>query len=226
MVRALSILVIVAVVGSLGASAVPFSPSEAAQGQTVDRIVARVEGDIILSSEMRELAAYQQLIDGHSQSPMELVNALVEQWVVRMEAQEASFPAVPAADVDAEVKRIQGTFADAQAYRERLVAVGLTAEALRSMVEQQLYLERYLDYKFRPAVQVSDEEIAKYYEDDLAPALRSRGETAPPLDQVTDRIREVLVQRGITEQANTWFDETKSRLQIEIDLSPVTEGKR
>jgi hypothetical protein len=226
MVRALSILVIVAVAGSLGASAVPFSPSEAAQGQTVDRIVARVEGDIILLSEMRELAAYQQLIDGHSQPLMELVNALVEQWVVRMEAQEASFPAVPAADVDAEVKRIQSTFADAQAYRERLVAAGLTAEALRRMVGQQLYLERYLDYKFRPAVQVSDEEIAKYYEDDLAPALRSRGETVPPLDQVTDRIREVLVQRGITEQANTWFDETKSRLQIEIDFSPATEGKR
>jgi hypothetical protein len=194
--------------------------------ETVDRIVARIEGDIILLSEVRELAAYQQLVDGHSQSQDELIGALIEQWVVRSEAQESHFPTPSDADIDAELSRIQANFPNPQAYRDRLAAVGLTRQGLRRIVEQQFYLERYLDYKFRPAVQIDDEAIAKYYQDELAVALRTRGQSPPPLDDVRDSIRELLVQRGINERANSWFEETKSRLQLEISPPPAVEGKR
>jgi hypothetical protein len=34
---------------------------------------------------------------------------------------------------------------------------------------------------------------------------------------VTEQIRELLVQQGVTERAASWFDETKSRLKIEIE---------
>ena len=146
--------------------------------------------------------------------------------MVRDEAQESRFPAPSAAEVDAESERIQNTFPSAEAYRDRMKAVGLTAQGFRRIVEQQLYLERYLDYKFRPAVQVDDDAIAKYYQDELAPALSAKGQTVPPLDEVRDRIREVLVQRGINERANSWFEETKSRLQVEIAPTPSVEGKR
>ena len=56
--------------------------------------------------------------------------------------------------------------------------------------------------------------------------LRARGQTAPPLDEVRERIREVLVQRGISERANTWFEDTKSRLQVEITPVPAVDSKR
>jgi hypothetical protein len=203
-------------------AAAPASP----QTQTIDRIVARVENDVILDSEVRELAAYQQLVDGRSQSREDLLAALIEQWVVRSEAEEARFPAPLPAEIDAEVERIQKTFSSAQMFRERLAAVGLTAQGLRRLIAQQLYLERYLDYKFRPAIQIDDAAIAKYYEEEFAPALRNRGQAVPPLEDVRDRIREVLVQRGINESANSWFDETKSRLQTEILPEPAAESKK
>jgi hypothetical protein len=212
--RACSILLILLAAGCLCAA------------ETVDRIVARVEGDIILLSEVRELAAYQQLVDGRSQPQDELIGALIEQWVVHSEAEESRYPSPPAADIDAEMSRIQGTFPNPQAYRDRLAAAGLTPQGLRRIVEQQFYLERYLDYKFRPAVQIGDEAIAKYYQDELTPTLRARGQMPPPLDDVRESIREVLVQRGINERANGWFEETKSRLQVEITPSPAVEGKR
>jgi hypothetical protein len=208
---------------SLAAQASPPTPQ---QRETIDRIVARVEDDIILLSEVRELAAYQQLVDGHSQSDEELVATLIEQWVVRSEAEESRFPIPPAADVDAESDRIQHTFPSAEVYRERMAAVGLTPQGLRRIVEQQFYLERYIDYKFRPAVQIDDAAIAKYYQDELTPALRAQNQMPPPLAEVRDRIREVLVQRGINELANSWFEETKSRLQVEIVPAPAMEGKR
>ena len=205
--------------GPSASSAAPQPP------EMVDRIVARIEGDIILLSEVRELAAYQQLLEGRAQPEDELLRSLIEQWVVRNEAQESQFPAPPAAQIDAESTRIQSRFPNPQAYRERLAAVGLTPQSLRRIVEQQFYLARYLDYKFRPAVQVEEAAISQYYQDELAPALRARGQTPPPRDDLQEQIREVLVQRGINERADSWFEETKSRLQIEIMPAPSGDGK-
>lgn len=219
--RMLSVLLAAAGLCAAGALA-----SFAAQApETVDRIVARIEGDIILLSEVRELAAYQQLLEGRAQPEDQLLRALTEQWVVRSEAQAAQFPPPAAAEIDAEAGRIQSRFPNPQAYRDRLAALQLSPQSLRRIVEQQLYLARYLDYKFRPAVQVEEEDISRYYQEELAPALRAKGQTPPPLDELRDQVREVLVQRGINERADSWFEETKSRLQIEIVPAPRADGR-
>ena len=154
------------------------------------------------------------------------MNALIEQWMVRKEAQQARFPETTVVDIDAEVMRLQGGASATDAFRQKLSAAGLTLPELRRIIGQQIYLERYLDYKFRPAVQVDEEAIGKYYEMELSPSLRAQGQMPPALDEVRERIREVLVQRGIGERTNTWFDETKSRLAIEIASPPAAEGKK
>ena len=226
MSRAFSILtlLIASFLFAAGASSSFAMQAPPQRPEMVDRIVARIEGDIILLSEARELGAYQQLIDGHAQAEDQLVGALIEQWVVRNEAEQSQFSLPAAEDVDAEINRIQSRFGNAEAFRGRLAAVGLTEQSLRRIVEQQIYLERYLDYKFRPAIQIEDTAISKYYQEELAPPLRAQGQTPPSLDDVREQIREVLVQRGINERADTWFEETKSRLQIE--LTPTLSGDR
>jgi len=190
--------------------------------QIVDRIVARIEDDIITLSEVRELAAYQQLIDGRVESDDRLLSELIEQWVINNEATSSYFPAPAASEVDREAARIESRFPSQQAYRERLAALGLSQEAVRRMVTREIYLARYLDYKFRPSVQVSDDDIAKYYREELVPPLTAKGEKIPTLDSVSDQIREVLVQRGIDDRAASWLDQTKSRLKIENEAAAKT----
>ena len=133
----------------------------------VDRIVAHIEDDIITQSEVRELSAYQELVDGHAESDDRVLNELIEQWVVNNEATATQFPPAAEAEVNREVARIQGRFPSPQAYNERLAELGLTPEAVKRIVAREIYLARYLDYKFRPAVQVSDDDIAKYYKEQL-----------------------------------------------------------
>jgi len=187
--------------------------------EIVDRIVARIEDDIITLSEVRELAAYQQLIDGRAESDDRLRSELIEQWVINNEATASFFPAPAASEVDREVARIAGRFPSQQAYGERLAALGLSPEVVRRMVTREIYLARYLDYKFRPSIQVSEDDIAKYYREELIPALTAKGEKNPALNTVSDQIREVLVQRGIDDRAASWLDQTKSRLKIEFEAA-------
>lgn len=191
--------------------------SSAADGEVVDRIAARVEGDIIALSEVRELAAYQQLLDGQSQPAPKLIDELVEQWAINNEAQSAQFSQPSDADVDLQIKSIQQRFKTPQAFSQRLAALGLTPENLRRIVAKQIYLTRYLDYRFRPAAQVDDAAIEKYYNETLAPALKAKGQPVPSLDSVTDQIREILVEQDINARAAAWLTDTKSRMNVEIE---------
>jgi hypothetical protein len=211
------------------AAPVMAAPLSAPQAQIVDAIVVRIEDDIITLSELRQLAAYQQLLDGHSQSKEELRSELIEQWVVNNEATTARFPLPAGAEVDRELARVESNF-PGDAYQRRLAAVGLTPEAVRRMITRQIYLARYLDYKFRSSIQVSDGAIDSYYRDHLVPELQAKGQQAPPLADVTAQIRELLIEQGVNDRTAAWFDETKTRLRIELEpldaYSTVVQGSQ
>ena len=199
-------------------------PQSAPQPQIVDAIVVRIEDDIITLSELRELAAYQQLLDGHSQSNEEIRSELIEQWVVNNEATTTGFPLPAQTEADRELSRVESSFSSPAVYRQRLETIGLTVAAVRRIVTRQIYLARYLDYKFRSSIQVTDAAIADYYRDHLVPELKARGQQRPPLTDVMEQIQEVLVEQGVNERTAAWFDETKPRLKIELEPMDPSVG--
>ena len=93
---------------------------------------------------------------------------------------------------------------------------GFPPAQVRQMLMRQIYVERYLDYKFRPSVQIEPADIDAYYQKELLPELAKKNQPAPSRAEVEEQIREVLVQRGISELTAKWLDETKSRLKIEL----------
>jgi hypothetical protein len=195
------------------------APAARAQ-KVIDRIVVRIEDDIILLSEVRELAAYQQLVDGRAEPYAKIVSELIEQWIVHNEATAARFPPPAESEIDRQVGQIVSRFPSPQAYNERLTELGITPQTVRRLVGQQIYLARYLDYKFRPAVQVDDAAIETYYKQQLTPQLEAKNQPVPPLANVSEQVREVLTEQGVDARAATWFDETKSRLKIVVEPIP------
>jgi hypothetical protein len=194
-----------------------FSCAPALRAQTVvDRIVVRVEDDIILLSEVRELGLYQQLLNDRAANREALISQLIEQWIVKTEATAAEFPRPSDAEIDRAAADLEKHFASPAAYQARLRELSFSASAVRRLLAQQLWMARYLDYKFRPAAQIESEQIEKYYRDEFVPALRARGQTAPALDVVRKQIRELLVQQDISQRASHWLEEARSRLKIEI----------
>ena len=184
--------------------------------QPIDGIAARIEDDILTDSEVRELAAFQQLVDGKSKLRDELIRELADQWIVRGEADASKYPPPTKEDVDRAYKQLVAQFPSPGEFEKQREAVGLGDAAVRRMLEQQIYLARFLDYRFRPAAQVDEKQIQAYYNDEFAPQLKARGEKVPPVDDVEDTIREVLVQRDIDTLAKQWLDDTRDRLKIDI----------
>jgi parvulin-like peptidyl-prolyl isomerase len=181
----------------------------------IDRIAARVENDIIVLSEVRELGRYQQLLDAKAETEEQLLDRLIDQWIVRTEAEASRFPQPSEEDVDHGVERVQQSFASPEEFASRKKQCGLSDADVRRMVASQLYLSNYLDSRFRPAVQVDAKAIEDFYQTALVPSAKARGQAPSSLDDSRDLIQEALVQRGITEQADRWLKESRARLHID-----------
>src|SRR5882762_8559156 len=162
----------------LAALVVPAAPR--ASGQVlIDRIVARVESDIILLSQVRILSRYQQLVDGKAEDDAQILDRLVDQWIVRSEADTARFPQPAEVEVAHGVEHLQASFASPEEYQARKKQSGLSDKEIGRMVAEQLYLSNYLDSRFRPAVQVSAKQVEDFYQEAVVPRAKIHNQKPP-----------------------------------------------
>src|SRR5580698_9280978 len=183
--------------------------------EVVDRIVARVENDIILLSDVRELKEYQELLDAKSENDNTLVDRLIDQWIVRSEAQLSRFPEPKDEEIDRELSRVVRSFSSPAEYEARKKQSGLTNAEIRKIVAAQLYLSNYLDSRFRPSAQIDEKAIEAFYQNAVVPRAKARGQEPPTLDASRDIIQDALVQSDITEQADRWLKESRGRLHVQ-----------
>jgi hypothetical protein len=187
-----------------------------ASGQeVVDRIAARVDTDIILLSDVRALARYQSFMDEKAQSDSEILDRLIDQWIVRNEAKAALYPQPSDADVQRSLERLKRSFSSPEVYEERKKQAGLTDEELLNMQKSTLYLSNYLDSRFRASIEIEDKDIEEFYKTRVVPRAESRGQTPPTLEAARGYIQEALVQRAINVQADRWLKESRARVRIE-----------
>ena len=193
-------------------------PDRVRAQEVIDRIVARVETDIILLSDVRQLNRYQVFLDGKAQSDADILNRLIDQWIVRNEASVARFPQPSDDDVNRSIERLKRSFSSPEEFQQRQKQSGITDDEIRQFVRAQLYLSNYLDSRFRPAIQIDEKAIEDFYKTRVVPRAESRSQTPPTLDNARDFIQEALVQQAINEQADRWLKESRARVRVEIML--------
>lgn len=194
------------------------TPVVRSQG-VIDRIVARIENDIILLSDIRELGRYQAFVDGKSEKDADILNRLIDQWIVRNEARAALFPQPSDDDVNRSLQRLKRSFSTPDEFEERKKQSGLTEEDVLRMLKSQLYLSNYLDTRFRPSIQIDEQAIEDFYKSRVVPRAESRGQAPPTREAAHDFIQEALVQRAINVQADKWLKESRTRVRVDNLLS-------
>ena len=191
--------------------------------ELIDRIAARVENDIILLSDVRHLGHYQMLVDGKSENEAQLLDRLIDQWVVQNEADASRFPRPTDAEIDQGVAALKKSFPSQQEYEERRKQSGLSEQQVRDKIATQIHLTNYLDSRFRPSVQVDAKAIEDFYNTAVLPRAKARGQEPPSLEASRDTIQEALVQESIDAQADRWLKESRSRIHVERLLDEQKE---
>ncbi|KAB2963548.1 MAG: hypothetical protein F9K18_08430 [Thermoanaerobaculia bacterium] len=201
-------------------AAVAFA-AEAPAPRLVDRVVAVVDEDPILLSDVERVIGLRVVEALPGESPEALrrrvLDGLVEQRLRLHEIGRFGFEETPLEEVDRQVEALAARFPDEAAYRAELERLGLAESDLRQLVARQLSVLAYVEQRLGPRVFVGVDEIRRYYEEELGPELARRGEPPPPIDQVREQIRALLRERSLNDEIGRWTEELRAAADV-VDL--------
>ena len=150
---------------------------------------------------------------------------LIDQRLFALEAQRLPHVAPTDAEVDKKISDILSYFPSPGAFEARLKTVGFDSvkdPAFERIVSERIEIDKYVDFRFASFVVVTPDEEARYYRDVFVPNFRSRnpGRIVPTLDEQRADINRTLTDQKIAAGMETFLDEAKRRVQVEI-LSEV-----
>ena len=202
---------------------------------SLDRVVAIVNGDLILESDIdveERLAAFQPF-SGESASRDQLIERLIDRAVILQ--QMALQPGTPIsdADVDAELNTLRRAIpacatyhCDTQAGWERFVAGhGFTLQELRARWRLRMEVLQFIEDRFRAGIfdTITPAQVDEYYRMTMIPAYQKQKVTPPPESTVADRIQEVLLQQQVNKLLDDWLAALRAQGSVRI-LKPGEEA--
>jgi parvulin-like peptidyl-prolyl isomerase len=197
--------------------------------QVVDKMVATVNAgvktDLITYSDLLWQLALQpqtQLDNPKSEDLNGALRLLIDQHLILQEAEKIPTIVPTAQEITAARDDLARNFASPLEFQQRLQRVGLTSEKLDEIVEQRLKMEKYLDFRFRNFVVISQKEIADYYRDVYVPRLQTRapGRIVPSIEQARAEIEKALTEGRIESEMDAFLDTARERAEI-VMLSSV-----
>jgi peptidyl-prolyl cis-trans isomerase SurA len=72
----------------------------------------------------------------------------------------------------------------------------------------------FIEQRFRMGIRISPAEIQKYYTDTLLPQYAERHVTPPPVEAISNRIQEVLLQQRVSSLLNDWLQSLRAQGSI------------
>jgi len=201
--------------------------------QVVDKMVATVNASgqtrcqvcLITYSDLLWQLALQPdtvLANPSSDELNRTLNLIIDQRLILQEAEKLPSIAPTSDEITAARDELVKAFPSQAEFQARLQRVGLTAEKLNEIIDQRVKIEKYLDFRFRNFVVITQTEIADYYRDVYVPRLRSRtpGQIVPTLEQASPGIEKTLTEAKIETDTDAFLDNARERAEI-VMLSPV-----
>lgn len=200
----------------------PFAPRAARAQEVVDKMVATINGsELITYTDLLWQLALQPDTPLERPRPEDLrtaLNRLVDQRLIAQEGGRLPTIAPKDEDVRAAQNELIKRFPTPAAFQQRITSVGLTAEQFYEIVRQRVEIERYLDFRFRSFVVVTQKEIADYYRDTYVPRFRrqSPGRVAPTLEAAAAAIERTLTEDKIESDTDAFLEDARARAEIVI----------
>ena len=206
-----------------------------ARAEVIDRIVATVNGRVILQSDWDEALRYEALLNGGKLSDFTdderraVLDRLIDQELLGEQMKAAYFQHASESEAAARVAEARKQYPEAatdEGWQAVLARFGLTEKDLVAHVQQQIDLMRLVDARLRPAVQIDSKTIEAYYREKFVPQLKQSGAGEVALADVSARIRELLTQEKVNELLVSWLQTLRSESKVSVPGSaePVGEG--
>jgi len=173
----------------------PAVPTPAPSRELLERIVAVVDGRPLLLSDVRALGAVRGLTGEAA------VEAAIDERLMLAEAARLA---------EAEVQRDEEDRAlDALLEARPQLRTAVPEADLRRLLRRQATILKYVDFRFRPQVRVSDEAVRHAWE-----AEEAGRPDGVPLEDAEETLRAQLERRALDERIEAWVKELRARADV------------
>ena len=102
------------------------------------------------------------------------------------------------------------------AFHDALRSYGVTADELTRRLWWQLTLLRFIDYRFRPGIQIPAADVQAYYRQQVSQWEQKGTKPIPTLEESRDQIEEILTQQRIDQALDQWIKDTRNQVTITL----------
>jgi hypothetical protein len=204
--------------------------------EVVDRMVAVVNKQVILQSELEQTVHVEFLLQGKPLNKLTSAEqqSVLEQLIDRdLLEQQIMHPATldPSAEELAtrmrEVRAQLGA-ADNDRWKALLAAYGVTEQDVEEQIISQIRILKFVDRRFRALAQIDRTAVNAYYQEKLLPQLRKQGASLPPLNEVAPKIEKILAEQRMDELMSSWLQTLRSQSHIQkmsVESNMAAGGK-
>jgi hypothetical protein len=187
--------------------------------QIVDQVLTLVNDDIITRIDL----LWSIAIDPKAPSPVGPVGAdllrqkldvMIDERLIAQEAARIPSTDISQDEIDKKRTALIAGFKSEAEFRQRAGSVGLTPQKIDDLLRQRILIDRFVDFRFRSFVLATEQEIKRYYDETLVPEVRRAGQVPPSLDQVRDKIADLLKLQKINTEIDKWLSAARQRAEV------------
>jgi hypothetical protein len=187
--------------------------------EIIDRIAITVDTQVITESQIDEeirVTAFlnREKVDLSPGVKKEAASRLIEQAIVRREMNLNRYPLPDARNAADSLASLKATYPSETDFQDALQTYGITQDELSRRLLWQLTLLRFIDYRFRPGIQIPDSDVQAYYRQQVSEWQQKGIKPIPGLEESRAQIEEILTQKRIDQVLNQWIKDTRSQVTI------------
>jgi hypothetical protein len=194
-------LFVQALLALLAVTSAAVSNDKTPPGELVDRILAVVNDTPLLLSEVRAVEVLRSL------DPSKALEAAIDERLMHQEASRLPQAAVSEEEVQEAVRSLLE--------KRPELAERLSQEELGRLLRRQLSILKYIEFRFRPQIRVTDQEVREAWDEAFEGAPQG-----PPFEEAEPELRERLERRELDQRIEEWIRELRQRAEVRYVEGP------
>jgi hypothetical protein len=191
--------------------------------EVLDRIVANVNGNVILQSDWDEEVRYECFMsdrsvqDLASEDRRAVLDRLVDQELLREQMRGSDFEFASTDQIEKQFQDFKQDYSskhDNKSWSAGLSNYGVEESDIKGHIALELNQLRLVDARLRPSIQIRESDIEKYYREQIRPKVADTQSIS--LQDASPKIREILTQQEMNRLLSSWLESLRSQAQIRM----------
>jgi len=206
------------------------APSTTVEQSKLDRVVAIVNNELILDSDVDEERRLEALQPYNAQSETfsrdRAIERLIDRALILQQVELQAENPITDAQVEQETGALRKNIPGCKNTKFNcetkagwdvfLASNGFTEAEFNEKWRERMEVLRFIEQRFRAGIKITPEEIQAYYTQTMLPEYAKQGTKAPPVDSLSSRIQEVLLEQRVSGLLGDWLKSLRAQGSVVV----------